>query len=262
MGKTADEHSGIAGAEYRKRLHALQIELVKLQRHNIANDRKMLVILEGRDAAGKDGAVKRIVEHLSPRETRVVALSKPSEREETSWYFQRWVQHLPAADEFVLFNRSWYNRAGVERVMGFCTEEELKEFYETVGFFEQMLMRSGLHLFKYYLDISKDEQKARMKARRRDPLKQWKISPIDEVAQKKWKDYSDARDDMFDHTHSPASPWTIVKADDKKLARVNLIADLLSRMNYEDKDEKVLRTDPQIVFAYDPIYVESGLIAP
>jgi polyphosphate kinase 2 len=257
-----DESQLVAGAEYKKRLRQLQIELVKLQRHNIANDRKVLVIIEGRDAAGKDGTIKRITEHLSPRETRVVALSKPDDREKTSWYFQRWTRYLPSADEFVLFNRSWYNRAGVERVMGFCTEAELREFYETVGFFEQMLMRSGLTLFKYYLDISKGEQKKRLKARARDPLKQWKISPIDQVAHKLWKEYSEARNDMLAHTHSPASPWTIVKADDKRTGRINLISDLLSRMDYADKDPKVIRPNPSIVFPYDPAYVEKGLIAP
>ena len=188
MDKAVPEHDHLVGDdEYKKRLLELQIELVKLQRHNIANDRKVLVIVEGRDAAGKDGTIKRVVEHLSPRETRVVALSKPTDREKTAGYFQRWVPYLPAADEFVLFNRSWYNRAGVERVMGFCTEDELKEFYDTVGYFEQMLMRSGLVLFKYYMDISKNEQKKRMKERRQDPLKQWKISPIDAVANKLWK---------------------------------------------------------------------------
>ena len=248
--------------EYKKRLHELQIELVKLQRHNIAKDRKMLVILEGRDAAGKDGTIKRIAEHLSPRETRVVALGKPTDREQTAWYFQRWAAHLPSADEFVLFNRSWYNRAGVERVMGFCTDEQLKEFYETVGFFEQMLMRSGIALFKYYLDMSKGEQKKRMKERKRDPLKQWKVSPIDAVANKLWKEYSEARNDMLAHTHSPASPWTIVKADDKKSARINLISDLLSRLDYEGKKEKVIRPNPSVVFTYDPTYVKTGLIEP
>ncbi len=249
-------------ADYKKRLVELQIELVKLQRHNIANDRKVLVIVEGRDAAGKDGTIKRIVEHLSPRETRVVALSKPTDRERTAWYFQRWVEHLPTADEFVLFNRSWYNRAGVERVMGFCTEDELREFYETVGPFEQLLQRSGLVLIKYYMDISKNEQKKRLKDRRRDPLKQWKISPIDAVANKLWKEYSAARNDMLVHTHSPASPWTIVKADDKKTARLNLISDLLTRFDYEGKKAKVIRPNPSIVFTYDPVYVENGLIAP
>ncbi|MGE0668206.1 MAG: polyphosphate kinase 2 [Sphingomonadales bacterium] len=246
---------------YSERLLQLQIELVKLQRHNIACDRKVLVIVEGRDAAGKDGTIKRIVEHLSPRETRVVALGKPTDREKTAWYFQRWVPLLPAADEFVLFNRSWYNRAGVERVMGFCTEDELREFYETVGFFEQMLQRSGLMLFKYYMDISKDEQKKRLKARKRDPLKQWKISPIDAVANKLWKEYSEARDDMLAQTHSPASPWTVVKADHKKTARINMISDLLSRLDYEGKKAKVIRPNPSVVFTYDPVYVDNGLIA-
>ncbi len=262
--KQADQADAqvIGDAEYKERLLQLQVELVKLQRHNIAHDRKVLVIVEGRDAAGKDGTIKRIVEHLSPRETRVVALSKPTEREKTAWYFQRWVPHLPTADEFVLFNRSWYNRAGVERVMGFCTEAELAEFYETVGFFEQMLMRSGIVLIKYYMDISKDEQKKRIKDRKRDPLKQWKISPIDAVAHKLWKEYSEARDDMLVHTHSPASPWTIVKADHKKTARINLISDLLSRFDYDGKKEKVIRPNPSVVFTYDPAYVANGLIAP
>jgi polyphosphate kinase 2 len=263
MGKAVPEHNReIDDEEYKKRLLELQMELVKLQRYNIANDRKVLVIMEGRDAAGKDGTIKRIVEHLSPRETRVVALSKPTERERHAWYFQRWVQHLPTADEFVLFNRSWYNRAGVERVMGFCTEEEVEEFYETVPQFERMLIRSGLALFKYYMDISKAEQKKRMKERRRDPLKQWKISPIDEASNKLWDKYSAARNDMLAHTSSPVTPWTIVRADHKKTARINLISDLLSRLDYDDKKEKVIRPDPSIVFTYDPIYVENGMIAP
>jgi polyphosphate kinase 2 len=267
MGKSKrDRHDAPNGdpdnGEYRERLRALQIELVKLQRHNIAHDRRLLVIVEGRDAAGKDGAIKRITEHLSPRETRVVALGKPSDRETTSWYFQRWVPHLPAADEFVLFNRSWYNRAGVERVMGFCTGEQLREFFETVGPFEQMLLRSGLRLFKYYLDISRDEQRRRLKDRRRDPLKQWKISPIDEAAPGLWNEYSEARDQMLARTHSPASPWTIVKADDKKAARLALIADLLNRLDYDGKDQRAIRLDPDLVFAYDPTYVDRGVIAP
>ncbi len=262
--KKADQEQApiIDDAEYKERLLQLQIELVKMQRHNIANDRKVLVIFEGRDAAGKDGTIKRVVEHMSPRETRVVALSKPTDREKTAWYFQRWVEHLPMADEFVVLNRSWYNRAGVERVMGFCADDELREFYETVGFFEQMLIRSGLVLFKYYLDISKDEQKKRLKERRRDPLTQWKVSPIDASATKLWKQYSAARNDMLAHTHNPAAPWTIVKADHKKTARINLISDMLSRLDYEGKKEKLIRCNPSIVFTYDPSYVENGLIAP
>ena len=176
--------------EYKDSLRKLQIELVKLQRHFIKCDDKILLILEGRDASGKDGTIKRIVQHLSPRETRVVALGKPSDRERTSWYFQRYVPHLPVAQELVLFNRSWYNRAGVERVMGFCTEAEHEEFMGSVSNFENMLVRSGVKLLKYYLDIGKVEQKRRLKDRRTDPLKQWKVSPIDDQATKQWKAYS------------------------------------------------------------------------
>jgi polyphosphate kinase 2 len=236
---------------YRDALRTLQIELVKLQRHMIANDYKILVLLEGRDAAGKDGAIKRIVEHLSPRETRVVALQKPSDRENSSWYFQRYVPHLPAADEFVLFNRSWYNRAGVEPVMGFCTQTQYEEFMATVLHFERMLVGSGIRLIKYYLDISRAEQKKRLAERHADPLKQWKISPIDAVAAKKWKAYSKARDEMLARTHSELTPWTIVRADDKKAARLNLIRDLLNRLPYDDKRPRLLKSDPDIVFRYD-----------
>ena len=236
---------------YAARLRALQIELVKLQRHFIACDDRILVLIEGRDGAGKDGTIKRIIQHLSPRETRVVALGKPSDRESGEWYFQRYVPHLPAPQEFVLFNRSWYNRAGVERVMGFCSDDEYAEFMETVNEFEHMLVRSGIKLLKYYLDISKTEQKQRLDARERDPLKQWKISPIDRKAIKRWKAYSHARDAAFAQTHTQCAPWTIVKADDKRAARIHLIRDLLGRLHYDDKDKRVLRVDPEIVFAYD-----------
>jgi polyphosphate kinase 2 len=247
---------------YRRNLRALQIELVKLQRHMIANDYKILVVLEGRDAAGKDGVIKRIVEHLSPRETRVVALGKPTDRDRSTWYFQRYVPHLPAADEFVLFNRSWYNRAGVERVMGFCTDIDYEEFITTVLDFERMLVGSGIRLIKYYLDISKAEQKKRLAERRKDPLKQWKISPIDAQATKKWKAYSRARDEMLKRTHNPLTPWTIVRADDKRSARLNLIRDLLSRMPYDDKKHRLLKPDPRIVFPYDEARLLDGMIAP
>jgi polyphosphate kinase 2 len=247
--------------EYKAALHALQIELVKLQRHFIHCDDRILVLVEGRDAAGKDGVIKRIIRHLSPRETRVVALGRPSDRERSSWYFQRYVPHLPAAQEFVLFNRSWYNRAGVERVMGFCTEAEYEEFMETVADFEHMLVRSGIKLLKYYLDISKAEQKRRLKARREDVLKQWKTSPIDDQAQKHWADYSRARNMMFARTHNPVAPWTVVRADDKHAARLQLIKDLLTRLHYDGKDETVLLADPDIVFRYDEIYVRNGMIA-
>jgi len=246
---------------YKHRLRALQIELVKLQRRMIASGDKLLVILEGRDAAGKDGAVKRIVQHLSPRETRVVALGKPSDRDRSAWYFQRYVEHLPVGGEIVLFNRSWYNRAGVERVMGFCESEDYERFMDTVGDFEAMLLRSGMTIAKYYLDISKREQAQRLRERRSDPLTQWKISPIDEVAQKRWNDYSRARDAMLARTHHAGAPWTIVATDDKRTARLNLIADLLVHQEYEGKDESVLRTDPAVVFEYSEQALEDGRLA-
>lgn len=255
------QFAGISKQHYRKTLHILQIELVKLQKHFIRCDDKILVLIEGRDAAGKDGVIKRIVQHLSPRETRVVALGKPSDRDRGSWYFQRYVPHLPTAQEFVLFNRSWYNRAGVERVMGFCSDEEYEEFMQTVLDFEHMLVKSGIKLLKYYLDISESEQRKRLKDRRKDPLKQWKISPIDAQAAKHWVDYSLARNQMFARTHNPVTPWTIVRADDKRLARINLITDLLTRLHYHDKDEAVLRTNPEIIFQYQEPYVQNGMIA-
>ena len=247
--------------KYGKALRELQIELVKLQRHFIACDDKILIVLEGRDAAGKDGLIKRIVEHLSPRETRVVALGKPSDRERTAWYFQRYVPHLPVAQELVLFNRSWYNRAGVERVMGFCTDAEYEEFMQSVGSFELMLIRSGVKFLKYYLDISRTEQKRRLDARRADPLAQWKTSPIDEQAVKKWKAYSAARDEMFERTHTEHAPWTVVRADDKRAARLNVIRDVLSRLHYGGKDGKLARPQGGIVFRYDVSLRGRGLIA-
>jgi polyphosphate kinase 2 len=212
--------------EYQNTLRDLQVELVKLQRHFIGCNDKILIILEGRDAAGKDGTIKRIVQHLSPRETRVVALGKPSDRDRNSWYFQRYAPYLPAAQEFVIFNRSWYNRAGVERVMGFCTKDEHEEFMGTVSNFENMLVRSGMKLLKYYLDISKAEQTRRLKDRKNDPLKQWKTSAIDDQAIKNWKAYSLARNEMLARTHNPITPWTLVRADNKHLARLNIIKDV------------------------------------
>jgi polyphosphate kinase 2 len=193
------------------------------------------LILEGRDTAGKDGSIKSITEHLSPRDSRVVALNKPSPREEGEWYFQRYVAQLPTSGEFVLFNRSWYNRAGVEKVMGFCTDEQYKQFMATVNEFESLLVGSDIQLIKYYLDITKEEQAIRLNDRAKDPLKQWKISPIDQQAQKMWKAYTIARDDMLKHTSSKIAPWTVISANDKKLAHLNLIADLLSRVDYPEK---------------------------
>ncbi len=246
---------------YKGTLHKLQVELVKLQRHFIECDDKILIILEGRDASGKDGTIKRIVQHLSPRETRVVALGKPSDRDRTSWYFQRYVGYLPAAQELVLFNRSWYNRAGVERVMGFCTESEYEEFMSSVSDFENMLVRSGVKLFKYYLDITRAEQKQRLLDRESNPLKQWKVSPIDSQAVKYWKAYSAARNEMLARTHTPMAPWTLVRANDKRLARLNVIKDLLSRLDYSSKKEQLIRSDPQIVFPYDVSNLENGQLA-
>jgi polyphosphate kinase 2 len=248
--------------DYKRDLLALQVELVKLQRHIIAAGERILVILEGRDAAGKDGAIKRIVQHLSPREVRVVALGKPTDREASSWYFQRYVAHLPAAEELVLFNRSWYNRAGVEPVMGYCTAAQTEKFLETVPHFEQMLVQEGIRLFKYYLDISRDEQAQRLEDRRVDPLKQWKVSPVDSVALEKWQQYSDARNVMLARTHTPAAPWHIVRADNKRHARLNIIRDLLSRVQYDGRDEQKVLPDPSIVFPYDMASLDNGDIAP
>ena len=235
---------------YEADLRLLQIELVKLQRHIIQNGKRLLVIFEGRDTAGKDGSIKSITEHLSPRDSRVVALNKPSPREEGEWYFQRYVAELPTSGEFVLFNRSWYNRAGVEKVMGFCTDDQYKQFMSTVNEFESLLVGSDIQLIKYYLDISKEEQAARLKDREKDPLKQWKISPIDQKAQKMWTAYSVARDSMLKNTNSECAPWTVICANDKKLAHLNLIADLLSRVNYPGKDKKILTMDPKIVLSW------------
>lgn len=246
---------------YHLALRKLQIELVKFQRHLIKHQERVLVLLEGRDAAGKDGVIKRIVEHLSPRDTRVVALSAPSNREQTEWYFQRYVQHLPAAAEFVLFNRSWYNRAGVERIMGFCTEGEVANFLEDAPVFERMLVNSGIRLFKYYLDIDRDEQKQRLKERRHDPLSQWKTSPIDRVAVKHWEDYTGARDDMLRRTHTPHTPWHIVRANNKHEARLNLMRHLLAQLQYRGKDHRLLAYDQGVVFAFDQSRLGDGSMA-
>ncbi len=234
-------------SDYEDELYLLQIELVKLQRHFIKNGERILVIFEGRDGAGKDGSIKRIVEHLSPRETRIVALGKPSDRETGDWYFERYVAQLPSKGEFALFNRSWYNRAGVEHVMGFCTEKEYLEFMKTVNGFETMLIGSGMKLIKYYLDISKKEQAERLLDRTKDPLKQWKTSPIDQQAQKKWLAYSKARDSMLKKTNTSDAPWTVIRANDKKIAHINLIQHLLTTLSYPNKNKKILKFDPQIV---------------
>ena len=229
-------------------LHKLFIGLVKLQKEIISSNLRLLVILEGRDAAGKDGTIKVITKHLSPRETRIVALGKPSDREEHDWYFQRYSTHLPASGEFVLFNRSWYNRAGFEKVMGFCTDKEYKSFFREVELFEKMLVESGFIILKYYLDISKEEQKKRLNDRENNRLKQWKISPIDKVAQKHWKDYSKARDEMLLKTNFKHAPWFVVNAVDKDATHIALITHLLKRLEYRDKDDKVLSHNNELVY--------------
>ena len=238
-------------ASYEAQLRLLQIELVKLQSSLISNGDQILVILEGRDTAGKDGSIKAITEHLSPRETRIVALGKPSDTENAEWYFQRYVAQLPKQGEIVLFNRSWYNRAGVERVMNFCTKAQYTTFIETVNNFESILVRSNIKILKYYLDISKKEQAQRLKDRETDPLKQWKISPIDQQAQKNWNAYSKCRNEMLESTSPKDAYWTIVRANDKKLAHLNLIRDMLSRIDYPGKDKDLLKTDKDIAFKWD-----------
>jgi polyphosphate kinase 2 len=254
--------SEISHSQYKDELVKLQIELVKLQRDVIRENRRILIILEGRDAAGKDGTIKRIIKHMSPRDTRVVALPKPSDRQIGQWYFQRYIAQLPTAQELVLFNRSWYNRAGVEHVMGFCTDAEYEEFMPAVVDLEALLIRSGITIVKYYLDISKGEQGKRLKDRKASPLKQWKVSPIDDQANKLWDDYSRARNTMFARTHTVVSPWRIVRADDKRQARLNLIRDLLTRLEYPGADETLLTPNPNVVFTYDEAYLHNGMIAP
>ena len=244
-----DEENGL-DEHYARALRKLQIELVKLQRQLIEEEARVLVILEGRDGAGKDGTIKRLIEHMSPRETIVHAPGKPSDHDLTEWYFQRFVPNLPAGGEFVLFNRSWYNRPGVERVMGFCTKQQAKDFLHVVVPFEDMLVRDGLHLRKYYLDISKSEQKKRLADRHNDPLKQWKSSPVDDGALNNWKPYSKARDEMFERTSHRLAPWNVVIANDKKIARLEFLRDLLAGFDYRGKDEKLSRPDRSIVFEW------------
>ncbi len=259
---TETKNAVVEPEDYKSALNGLQIELVKLQRHLIRNNLRILILFEGRDASGKDGVVKRITEYLSPRDTRVVALGKPSDRDTHSWYFQRYVAELPATGEMVLMNRSWYNRAGVEKVMGFCTKPEHEEFMQSVLPFERLLVRSGTQVFKYYLDISKPEQKRRLHNRRVDPLKQWKVSPIDKTALRHWDDYSVARNEMLARTHSDDLPWYVVRADDKKLARLRVIRHLMSRVDCPDKDKHLAEPDLEIVFGYAEEHLQSGAIAP
>ena len=228
-------------AEYERLKSALQVELLKAQHWVRDSGAKVIVLFEGRDAAGKGGTIKRFMEHLNPRGARVVALEKPSEREQSQWFFQRYVRHFPAAGEIVMFDRSWYNRAGVERVMGFCTGSEYLEFMRQCPELERMLVRSGTFLFKYWFSVTQDEQASRFDSRLTDPLKQWKISPIDLASLDKWDAYTQAKEAMFFYTDTADAPWTVIKSDDKKRARVAALQHFLMKLPYPDKDREVVR---------------------
>jgi len=249
--------------EYEEELQKLQIELLKLQKHIKDQGLKMLIIFEGRDAAGKGGTIKRITEHLNPRGARVVALNKPSDVEKTQWYFQRYVQHLPSGGEMVLFDRSWYNRAGVEPVMGFCTQEEHQEFLHEVPFFERRLVNSGIILIKLYFSVSKEEQAKRFKERETNPLKQYKLSPIDKFAQETWDKYTVAEYSMFMASHTESTPWTVIHSDNKKKARINCIKHILNQIDYPGKiKKKHLKVDRKIVCSADAKIAEFDQIVP
>ncbi|CAM2923004.1 polyphosphate kinase 2 [Helicobacter burdigaliensis] len=240
---------------YEKEIEKLQIELIKLQNWVKKYQKKVIVILEGRDAAGKGGTIKALREHLNPRGARVVALQKPSDVEKTQWYFQRYIDELPNGGEIVFFDRSWYNRAGVERVMNFCSNEQYKEFILQVSHLEQMLIESGYILFKFFLDVGREEQRKRIESRKDEPLKRWKLSPIDELSLNLWDEYTEAFEKMFSRTHTPFAPWLIVDSNDKKRARINLARILLSKIDYEDKDAQnvCLLADPGIVSYYSSV---------
>jgi polyphosphate kinase 2 len=238
----------IRKAVYEKHKEELQVELLKVQNWVKETGEKIVVIFEGRDAAGKGGTIKRFMEHLNPRAARVVALEKPTDRERRQWYFQRYIAHLPTDGEMVFFDRSWYNRAGVERVMGFCDSQEYLEFMRQVPDLERMLARSRIRLFKYWFSVTHDEQQRRFIARSADPLKHWKLSPVDMASRGKWDEYTDAKEAMFFYTDTADAPWTIIKSDDKKRARLNCMQHFLSKLDYPDKDSRVLHgPDPLIV---------------
>ena len=248
LAQTADhpEREELDRRVYFKELFRLQGELVKLQDWVLHEKRKVVVIFEGRDAAGKGGVIKRITQRLNPRVCRVAALPAPNGRERTQWYFQRYVAHLPAAGEIVLFDRSWYNRAGVERVMGFCTESDVEEFFRSVPEFERMLVRSGITLIKYWFSITDDEQQFRFIMRIHDPLKQWKLSPMDVESRARWEQYTKAKDVMFEHSHIPEAPWWVVEAVDKKRARLNCINHLLTQFPYQEIQRDAVVLPPRV----------------
>ena len=235
---------------YEEELHKLQIELLKMQKHVKNAGMRIVALFEGRDAAGKGGTIKRITEHLNPRGTRVVALLAPGDKERTQWYFQRYIQELPSAGEIVLFDRSWYNRAMVEPVMGFCSDEQNKRFLKDVPMLEEMIVKDGIKLFKFFFSVSKDEQLARFDSRETDPLKQYKISPVDRMAQDLWDDYTVRKFQMLNETNRTLAPWTIIRSDNKKLARLNCIKHILSNINYDDRiPKKALHTDPDVLIS-------------
>ncbi len=241
--------------DYERTKKQLQIELLKVQRWVKETGQRIVILFEGRDAAGKGGTIKRFNEHLNPRGARVVALEKPTDAERGQWYFQRYIQHLPTKGELVFFDRSWYNRAGVEKVMGFCTQREYLEFLREAPNFERMLVNSGIILFKYWFSVSREEQLRRFIARRDDPLKQWKLSPVDIQSLDKWDDYTKAKEAMFFHTHTGDAPWTIVKSDDKKRARLNCLRHFLYHLDYPEKDLKIAH-EPDSLLVGDPVLLQ------
>jgi polyphosphate kinase 2 len=237
----------MARDEYEQLKAALQVELLKMQSWIKATGERVVILFEGRDAAGKGGTIKRFMDHLNPRGARVVALEKPSERERGQWYFQRYVQHLPAAGEIALFDRSWYNRAGVETVMGFCTPEERLEFLRQVPMLERMFVNSGIRLFKLWFSVSRKEQIQRFIARQKDPLKQWKLSPIDLASLDKWDAYTEAKEEMFFYTDTADASWTVIRADDKKRARINCMRYVLGEVPYAGRNDALVAADPGII---------------
>lgn len=243
---------------YEKELGKLQFELVKLQSHIQKTSQRLVVVFEGRDSAGKGGCISRFMQHLNPRHARSVALTKPTDTERGQWYFQRYVPHMPTAGDIVLFDRSWYNRAGVERVMGFCSEDQLADFLRDAPEFENLLVQDGVRLFKIYLTIARETQLKRFHERRHDPLKQWKLTDIDLKAIGKWDDYTKAQHDMFRFTHTPGAPWTVVRANDQRRARLEAIRLVLNAFDYEKKDTSVAhQSDPKIVGAGDAFFFET-----
>ncbi len=241
--------------EYDVEKRQLQIELLKLQNWSRDAGERVLLLFEGRDAAGKGGTIKRFMEHLNPRGARVVALEKPNAREQSQWYFQRYVGHLPSAGELVLFDRSWYNRAGVERVMGYCTDQQYQEFLRQAPMFEELLVRDGIRLFKFWFSVSRAEQHTRFLIRRMDPVRRWKLSPTDVASLSRWDEYSEAKEIMFASTDTDLAPWTVVKSNDKRRGRLNAMRHVLSSLNYQDKDTDVVgRPDPLILGRATSVY--------